>query len=116
MTTEPKLIYHFSDLVDFELICLEKKGLAFPELENLMYVYVNNHPKSYIEFKECLIHHEFIDEGEVRTVQITFQNDNINKAVRLWGARLYESGKVLRITFDFIDLDTLEVQHEFVIK
>ncbi|MEH0976435.1 hypothetical protein AB1I92_15650 [Bacillus mobilis] len=116
MTTEPKLIYHFTDLVNFELICLEKKGLAFPELEKAMYDYIRNQPKNSIEFKECWIHHEYVDEGEVRTVQITFQDDNINKAVRLWGAKLYDSGKVLKMTIDFMDLDTLEVEQELVIK
>lgn len=62
------------------------------------------------------MHHEYVDEGEVRTVQITFLEDNINKAIRLWSAKLYESEKVLKITFDLIDLDTFEVQHELVIK
>lgn len=112
MTVKPKLIYHFTNFREFELICLENEGLSFPELEKVMYDYVLNQPEKSIEFKECWIHHEQGKEGEIRTVQITFQDDNINKAVRLWGAREIESGKVLKMTIDFIDLDTLELEYE----
>lgn len=113
---ENKLIYHFTNFREFEFICLENKGLDFHELENVMYDYVLNQPEKTIEFKECWIHHEYKgDEEAIRTVQVTLQDDNVNKIVRIWGAKKLNSGEVLKITIDFLDVETKELESEHVL-
>ncbi|MCU5430858.1 hypothetical protein OCA13_25725 [Bacillus cereus] len=39
MKSQKELIYHFREFWDFEYICLETKGLGFPELEEVMLKY-----------------------------------------------------------------------------
>ncbi|MEB2282601.1 hypothetical protein LAV73_21985 [Lysinibacillus xylanilyticus] len=117
MNIETKLIYHYTNFREFEIICLKNKGLDFPELETVMYDYVLNLPEQSLEFKECWIHHEHKeDEEAIRTVQVTFQDDNVNKIVRIWGAKKLNSGEVLKITIDFLDVETKELESEHVIK
>lgn len=56
-------IYHFTNVLDFEYICLEKKGGGFPELEEVVFNYVLSMPQGTLEFKECWISREYV-EGE----------------------------------------------------
>nr|WP_257207741.1 hypothetical protein [Bacillus cereus] len=46
---------------DFECTCLEKKGLGFPELEEVMFNYVLTMPQETLEFKECWISREYVE-------------------------------------------------------
>ncbi|WP_139114505.1 hypothetical protein [Lysinibacillus xylanilyticus] len=116
MNIEIKVIHHYTNFGEFEFICLENKGLDFRELENVMYDYVLNQPEKSIEFKECWIHHEYKeDEEAIRTVQVTFQDDHANKIVRIWGAKKLNSGEVLKITIDFLDVETKELESEHVL-
>ncbi|MGX1461258.1 hypothetical protein ACUXG3_005646 [Bacillus thuringiensis] len=46
---------------DFECTCLEKKGLGFPELEEVMFNYVLTMPQGTLEFKECWISREYVE-------------------------------------------------------
>ncbi|MBO1582728.1 hypothetical protein [Bacillus sp. XF8] len=112
MQTKKELIYHFRDLEQFDDICLKKKGFGFPELEEAMFNYVFSMPENTLEFKECWISREYVDGKELRTVQVTFEDSNINKAVRLWGSRRKEDGKVLAMTMDFLDIETKELEYE----
>ena len=105
-------IYHFTNVLDFEYICLEKKGVGFPELEEVMFNYVLSMPQGTLEFKECWISREYVEGEELRTVQVTFEDSKINKAVRLWGSKRNIDGKVLAMTMDFLNLETKELEYE----
>ncbi|GEL05449.1 hypothetical protein [Rummeliibacillus stabekisii] len=116
MNIETKLIYHFTNFGEFEFICLENKGLDFHELEHIMYEYGLNQPEKSLEFKECWIHHEYKEyEKPIRTVQVTFQDNTLNKIVRIWGAKKFNSGEVLKITIDLLNLETKELEYEQVL-
>ncbi len=58
-------------------------------------------PQGTLEFKECWISREYVEGEELRTVQVTFEDSKINKAVRLWGSKRNIDGKVLAMTMDF---------------
>ncbi|PEQ27230.1 hypothetical protein [Bacillus thuringiensis] len=105
-------MYHFTNVLDFEYICLEKKGFGFPELEEVMFNYVLYMPQGTLEFKECWISREYVEGEELRTVQVTFEDSKINKAVRLWGSKRNIDGKVLAMTMDFLNLETKELEYE----
>ncbi|MBJ8154172.1 hypothetical protein CN463_27995 [Bacillus cereus] len=112
MQPKKEHIYHFTNVLDFEYICLEKKGVGFPELEEVMFNYVLSMPQGSLEFKECLISREYVEGEELRTVQVTFEDSKINKAVRLWGSKRNIDGKVLAMTMDFFNLETKELKYE----
>ena len=112
MQPKKEHIYHFTNVLDFEYICLEKKGLGFPELEEVMFNYVLSMPQGTLEFKECWISREYVEGEELRTVQVTFEDSKINKAVRLWGSKRNIDGKVLAMTMDFLNLETKELEYE----
>ncbi|MGU3463086.1 hypothetical protein [Bacillus sp. D48C] len=112
MKSQKELIYHFGEFWDFEYICLEKKGLGFPELEEVMLKYHMYKPDENLEFKECWIHREFVDEEELRTVQIIYEDSKIKRVVRLWGSKRNKDGKVLAMTMDFLNIDTKELECE----
>lgn len=112
MQPKKEHIYHFTNVLDFEYICLEKKGFGFPELEEVMFNYVLFMPQGTLEFKECWISREYVEGEEVRTVQVTFEDSKINKAVRLWGSKRNIDGKVLAMTMDFFNLETKELEYE----
>ena len=106
MQPKKEHIYHFTNVLDFEYICLEKKGLGFPELEEVMFNYVLSMPQGILEFKECWISREYVEGEELRTVQVTFEDSNINKAVRLWGSKRNIDGKVLAMSLNLLNLET----------
>lgn len=112
MQPKKEHIYHFTNVLDFEYICLEKKGLGFPELEEVMFNIVLSMLQGTLEFKECWISREYVEEEELRTVQVTFKDSKINKAVRLWGSKRNIDGKVLAMTMDFLNLETKELEYE----
>ncbi|MCP1399590.1 MULTISPECIES: hypothetical protein [Bacillus cereus group] len=112
MQPKKEHIYHFTNVLDFEYICLEKKGFGFPELEEVMFNYVLFMPQGTLEFKECWISREYVEGEELRTVQVTFEDSKINKAVRLWGSKRNIDGKVLAMTMDFLNLETKELEYE----
>lgn len=72
MHPKKERIYHFTNVLDFEYICLEKKGPGFPELEEVMFNYVLSMSQGTLEFKECWIFREYREGERLRTVQITF--------------------------------------------
>ncbi|MEB8944735.1 hypothetical protein P4H20_27050 [Bacillus cereus] len=53
-----------------------------------------------------------MDGEELRTVQITYEDSNINRAVRLWGSKREKDGKVLAMTMDFLNMETKELECE----
>ena len=112
MKSQKELIYHFRDFWDFEYICLGKRGLGFPELEEVMLKYNMLKPDENFEFKECWIHREFVDGEELRTVQIVYEDSEINKFVRLWGAKRNKDGKVLTMTMGFLNIGNKELECE----
>ncbi|WP_242311753.1 hypothetical protein [Bacillus cereus group sp. BfR-BA-01331] len=112
MQPKKEHIYHFTNVLDFEYICLEKKGLGFPELEEVMFSYVLSMLQGTLEFKECWISREYVEGKELRTVQVTFEDSKIKKAVRLWGSKRNINGKVLAMTMDFFNLETKELEYE----
>ncbi|QWH64101.1 hypothetical protein EXW39_28885 (plasmid) [Bacillus mycoides] len=112
MQSKKEHLYHFTNILDFEYICLEKKGLGFPEIEEVMFSYVLSMPKGTLEFKECWISREYVEGEELRTVQVTFEDSKIKKAVRLWGSKRNIDGKVLAMTMDFLNLETKELEYE----
>ncbi|PDY77400.1 hypothetical protein [Bacillus cereus] len=112
MKSQKELIYHFREFWDFEYICLEKKGLGFPELEEVMLKYNMHKSDENLEFKECWIHREFVDGEELRTVQIIYEDSKINRVVRLWGSKRNKDGKVLAMTMDFSNIETEELECE----
>ncbi|MDC7735446.1 hypothetical protein PNF33_28850 [Bacillus thuringiensis] len=65
-----------------------------------------------MEFKECWIHREFVDGEELRTVQIVYEDSEINKFVRLWGAKRNKDRKVLTMTMSFLNIDNKELECE----
>ncbi|WP_241673866.1 hypothetical protein [Bacillus wiedmannii] len=85
MQPKKEHIYHFTNILDFEYICLEKKGFGFPEQKEVVFNYVRSMPQGTLEFKECWISRRYLEAEELRTVQVTFENSKINKAVGLWG-------------------------------
>ncbi|OTW88246.1 hypothetical protein BK702_11610 [Bacillus thuringiensis serovar cameroun] len=112
MKSQKELIYHFRKFWDFEYIALEKKGLGFPELEEAIFNYNMHKSDENLKFQECLVHREFVDGEELRTVQITYEDSKINKAVRLWGSKREKDGKVLAMTMAFLNVDTNELECE----
>lgn len=74
MHSKKEHIYHFTNFLDFEYICLEKKGLCFSELEEVIFNYVLSMPQGNQEFKECWISCEYVGGDELRTVQVTFKD------------------------------------------
>lgn len=112
MKSQKELIYHFRKFWDFEYIALEKKGLGFPELEEAIFNYNMHKSDENLKFQECWVHREFVDGEELRTVQITYEDSNINRAVRLWGSKRDKDGKVLAMTMDFLNIETKELECE----
>ncbi|MGR5997761.1 hypothetical protein ACT7DF_22660 [Bacillus cereus] len=112
MKSQKELIYHFKEFWDFEYICLGKRGLGFPELEGVMLKYNMLKLDENLEFKECWIHREFVDGEELRTVEILYEDSEINKFVRLWGAKRNKDGKVLTMTMGFLNIDSKEFECE----
>ncbi|WP_241139361.1 hypothetical protein [Bacillus mycoides] len=112
MKSQKELIYHFREFWDFEYICLGKRGLGFPELKEVMLKYNMLKLDENLEFKECWIHREFVDGEELRTVQIVYEDSEINKFVRLWGAKRNKDGKVLTMTMGFLNIDNKELECE----
>ncbi|MHA4169900.1 hypothetical protein [Bacillus cereus] len=112
MKSQKELIYHFRKSWDFEYIALEKKGLGFPELEEIMFKYNMHKSDENLEFKECWIHREFVDGEELRTFKILYNDIIINKVVRLWGSKRNKDGKVLTIKMAFLNIDTNELECE----
>ncbi|MGC9299286.1 hypothetical protein ACOIX7_03490 [Bacillus cereus] len=112
MKSQKELIYHFRAFWNFEYICFGKRGLGFPKLEEVMLKYNMLKPDEKLEFKECWIHREFVDGEELRTVQIVYEDSEINKFVRLWGAKRNKDGKVLTMTMGFLNIDNKELECE----
>ncbi|MDZ4417012.1 hypothetical protein ORL59_25885 [Bacillus cereus] len=76
-----------------------------------MFNYVLTMPQGTLEFRECWISREYVEGEELRTVQVTFEDSKINKAVRLWGSKRHIDGKVLAMKVDFLNLGTKELEH-----
>ncbi|QWG30988.1 hypothetical protein EXW58_26240 (plasmid) [Bacillus mycoides] len=112
MKSQKELIYHFRKFWDFEYIGLEKKGLGFPELEEAIFNYNMHKSDENLKFQECWVHREFVDGEVLRTVQITYEDSKINRAVRLWGSKREKDGKVLAMTMDFLNIETKELECE----
>ncbi len=106
MKSQKELIYHFIEFWNFEYICLEKKGLGFPELEEVMLKYNMHKSDENLGFKECWIHREFVDGEELRTVQIIYEDSKINRAVRLWGSKRNKDGCYVNAIPSFCIIET----------
>nr|WP_257150318.1 hypothetical protein [Bacillus thuringiensis] len=48
----------------------------------------------------------------MRTVQIVYEDSEINKFVRLWGAKRNKDRKVLTMTMSFLNIDNKELECE----
>ncbi|MGP4063165.1 hypothetical protein [Halobacillus sp. H74] len=112
MNKEPKVNYHITDFKDFNRVCLENKGLAFPELEKVLEDYILSQPRETMEFKECWIEDEQVVEGEIRKVQVNFFDHNMGSYIRLWGSKNNDNDQVLNMKVDAIDLETKEIVYE----
>lgn len=110
MTNESKQTFHITDFNDFNRVCVQNDGLAFPELKKMMEDYILS--QDTMEFKECWIQDDQTDQGEVRAVQVNFLDTNSNNFIRLWGSKNNETDEVLNMKVDAIDLKTEEVVYE----
>ncbi|SIS45793.1 hypothetical protein [Salimicrobium flavidum] len=112
MENEAKLLHHFKDVKEFETEGLQNNGIAFPELEQVLKDYILSQQKETLFFKECLVQLKQRSDGDVRTVKITYQDDDMNSDIRLWGARNEDTGEVLTMSVDAVNLVTEEVVYE----
>lgn len=112
MESETKLLHKFTDVKEFETEGLQNNGVAFPELEQVLKDYILSQERETLFFKECVVHLKQRGDGDVRTVKITYQDDDMNSDIRLWGARNEESGEVLTMSVDAVNLVTEEVVYE----
>lgn len=105
-----KQTFQITDYNDFNRVCVENDGLAFPELKKMMEDYILS--QASMEFKECWIQDQPEEEGELRTVQVHFLDTNSNHFIRLWGSKNKDTDEVLNMKVDAIDLNTEEVIYE----
>ncbi|MGR9049533.1 hypothetical protein ACQ4XT_12990 [Halobacillus faecis] len=110
MPNETKQTFHITDANDFNRVCVENDGLAFPELKKMMEDYILS--QATMEFKECWIQDQQVEEGEVRTVQVNFVDTNSHNFIRLWGSKNNQTEEVLNMKVDAIDLNTEELVYE----
>lgn len=110
MSNETKQTFHIADYNDFNRVCVENDGLAFPELKKMMEDYILS--QESMEFKECWIQDEQVEQGEVRAVQVNFLDTNTNNFIRLWGSKNKDNEQVLDVKVDAIDLNTEKVVYE----
>lgn len=61
--------------------------MGFTGLEEATFNYNMHKSDENLKFQECWVHREFVDGEELRTVQITYEDSKINRAVRLWGSK-----------------------------
>ncbi|WP_226577633.1 hypothetical protein [Halobacillus litoralis] len=113
MTTEDsKANYHITKFHDFQSVCIENDGLAFPEFKKIMEDYILSQPKETMVFQECWIEDKQKDDMEVRTVQVNFLDHKTKNFIRLWGAKKNEDHQVLHMKVDALDIETKEVVYE----
>ncbi|MCU4733844.1 hypothetical protein OCE56_26810 [Bacillus cereus] len=88
--------------------------MGFTGLEEATFNYNMHKSDENLKFQECWVHREFVDGEELRTVQITYEDSKINRAVRLWGSKRERErdGKVLAMTMDFLNIKTKELECE----
>ncbi|CDQ17821.1 hypothetical protein SAMN05192559_102385 [Halobacillus karajensis] len=110
MTNESIETFHIADFNDFTRVCVENDGLAFPELKKIMEDYILS--QDTMEFKECWIRDEQVEQGEVRTVLVNFLDTNPNYFIRLRGSKNKDNDQVLTMKVDAVDLNTEEVVYE----
>ncbi|SDJ11820.1 hypothetical protein [Salimicrobium halophilum] len=112
MENEEKVIHHFTDFREFETEGLKNKGIDFPELEQVLSDYILSQDRDTLIFKECIVQMKQRSDGEIRTVKIVYQDDDMNSDIRLWGARNDQNGEVLNMNVDAVNLVTEEVVYE----
>ncbi|AKG04861.1 MULTISPECIES: hypothetical protein [Salimicrobium] len=112
MENEAKMLHHFTDVKEFENEGLQNNGIDFPELEQMLNDYILTQQKETLFFKECVIQLKQRSDGDIRTVKITYQDDDLNSDIRLWGAKKEETGEVLTMSVDAVNLVSGEVVYE----
>ncbi|ASF38583.1 hypothetical protein CEH05_05465 [Halobacillus halophilus] len=112
MANESKVIHHITDYNEFKNTCLDNDGMAFPELEKIMYDYILSQPSETMKFQECVIKEEPGENEELRKVYLTFRDYNMNNYIRLWGFKSNADGRVVDMKVDALDPETNEVVYE----
>ncbi|WP_347860980.1 hypothetical protein U0355_09770 [Salimicrobium sp. PL1-032A] len=112
MENEEKVIHHFTDFREFETEGLKNKGVNFPELEQMLSDYILSQDRETLFFKECIVQLKQRSDGDIRTVKIVYQDDDMNSDIRLFGARNDENGEAINMSVDAVNLVTEEVVYE----
>ncbi|MFZ0446663.1 MAG: hypothetical protein WAM95_18930 [Bacillus sp. (in: firmicutes)] len=109
-----KQVFYTVDPTEFEKYFFEDKLLDFPKYLTFLKTYLDSRDES-IKFIQTFIHTESKDgeKEDVLTVETVFF-DQI-KFLRIWGVKDIETGAVLKVTLELINLDTKETEEEYTI-